>query len=282
MNTYFHVRITQKSKPTRDETKVDLSKEQLFLRFLEPYEKGEPIIINGKTILPNDLERIRISKSNVVSTDIINKLKYQDSNSSVFVVGGPSYEWRAANEFDDVTDEFINGPVGYKKDTYKKNKSEKVIKISNKDVFIVHGHDDSIKNEIESFIRDLQLNPIILHKKADEGLTIIEKFEKHSNVSFAIILLTPDDIGFAKNELKKDTKLDEMRLRARQNVIFEFGFFVAKLGRSNVCCIYKESVELPSDINGLLYKKYNESIEEIGYSLIKELQKAGLKPEIKY
>ena len=124
------------------------------------------------------------------------------------------------------------------------------------------------------------MEPIILHRQADEGLTIIEKFEKHSDVSYAFILLTPDDVGMTVAEYEKHKKGEDYELRARQNVIFEFGYFAAKLGRQNVCCIYKEGVTLPNDIAGLLYKKVTDTIDSIGYEIIKELKATGIKIEV--
>ena len=80
----------------------------------------------------------------------------------------------------------------------------------------------------------------------------IEKFEDHSDVSFAVILLTPDDIGALKDEQEKSQP------RARQNVILELGYFIGKLGRENVCVLYKEGVEVPSDVHGVGYVLYDE------------------------
>lgn len=277
----YHVRISLKSQKSSDETKTDFSEEQLQVRILEPYEKGEPIILNGKTIHPNDIERIRISKSQETSDKIIRTIRFEDSNSSVISLGGPSYAWRAASRATDITDELIQGPVGYKKNISKSLDTEKkaVEKMSNK-VFVVHGHDSELKNDIDIFLRNLGLEPIILHRQADEGLTIIEKFEKYSDVIYAFILLTPDDVGMTVSEYQKEEANRKVEFRARQNVIFEFGYFAAKLGRRNVCCVYKEGVMLPNDISGLLYKKVNNTIDSIGYEIIKELKAVGLKIEL--
>lgn len=146
---------------------------------------------------------------------------------------------------------------------------------SNKDIFIVHGHDEELKNQIENFITIIGLTPIVLHRQPDEGQTIIEKFEKHSNVGYSFILLTPDDIGYSGSEENKDDLERNKEKRARQNVIFEFGFFIGKLGRKRVCCIYKEGVSLPTDLHGIAYKKVNNNLEEIKKSLEQELQTAG-------
>lgn len=133
--------------------------------------------------------------------------------------------------------------MNFKNSKIKKKYSES----ENKDIFVVHGHDDAAKEAIARFIQKLGLSPIILHEQPEKGRTIIEKFEDYSNVGFAITLLTPDDLG------KSKSSQDEARLRARQNVIFELGYFIGKLGRRNVCALYKEGVELPSDLLGILY-----------------------------
>jgi predicted nucleotide-binding protein len=276
---YYHVRISLKSQKSSDETKTDLTEEQLVSRIITPYENAEPFILNGKTILPDDIERIRISKSEQSSEVIIRKIEGEDANSNVITIGGPSYSWRAANHAQDITDEIILGHVGFKK-KLNSNKVEVNEEKSNNKVFVVHGHDSGLKNDIDIFLRDIGLEPIVLHRQADEGLTIIEKFEKHSEVVYAFILLTPDDIGTTVELFNSEETSKKWELRARQNVIFEFGYFVAKLGRRNVCCIYKEGVMLPNDISGLLYKKVTESIDSIGYEIIKELKYVGLKLKI--
>lgn len=142
-------------------------------------------------------------------------------------------------------------------------------------VFIVHGHDDLAKASLEVFLRELGLDPIVLHRQADEGLTVIEKFEKHSDVGYAFILLTPDEVAYLKTEEGKDDDDRKKERRARPNVIFEFGYFVGKLGRSRVCCLHTGDVALPSDVSGMIYKRYSASIEEVAYSIIKDLRVSG-------
>ncbi len=144
-----------------------------------------------------------------------------------------------------------------------------------KKVFIVHGHDEVAKTSLEVFLHEIGLEPVVLHRQADEGLTVIEKFEKHSDVGYAFILLTPDEITYIKSEQIKADNDREKEFRARPNVIFEFGYFVGKLGRSRVCCLYTGGVSLPSDVGGMIYKKFTSSIEEVAYSIIKDLKASG-------
>lgn len=144
-----------------------------------------------------------------------------------------------------------------------------------KKVFVVHGRDEIAKTNLEVFLHEIGLEPVVLHRQADEGMTIIEKFEKHSDVGYAFILLTPDEVAYlASEEAKPDTERNK-ELRARPNVIFEFGYFVGKLSRSRVCCLYTGSVSLPSDVSGMIYKRYERSIEEVAYSVIKDLKASG-------
>lgn len=153
-----------------------------------------------------------------------------------------------------------------------------------KKVFVVHGHDEKLKAQVARFLEQLNLQPIILHEQPDRGQTIIEKFEKHSDVSFAVVLLTPDDVGgqadakassgaFLPTLLHEDEE-PILKPRARQNVIFEFGYFLGKLERSNVCGLYCEGVELPSDFSGVLYTEVDKE-GAWKLKLLKELKAAG-------
>jgi predicted nucleotide-binding protein len=148
--------------------------------------------------------------------------------------------------------------------------------LSNK-VFVVHGHDQSLKTDVERFLHEVGLTPVVLHREADEGATIIEKFEKHSDVGFAFILLTPDEVSYTVDQIEKPDLDKNTEFRARPNVIFEFGYFVGKLGRSRVCCLHKGDVVVPSDLSGLIYKKVEDSIDPQAYAIIKELKAAGYK-----
>jgi len=120
-------------------------------------------------------------------------------------------------------------------------------------VFVVHGHDEAAKEATARFLEKVDLEPIILHEQGSGGRTIIEKFEKYSgDVGFAVILLTPDDLGAARKEPEKK------RPRARQNVVLEMGYFMGRLRRNRVCALHKGGVELPSDIQGVIYVEMDE------------------------
>ncbi|MDE2485284.1 MAG: nucleotide-binding protein, partial [candidate division NC10 bacterium] len=116
-------------------------------------------------------------------------------------------------------------------------------------VFLVHGHDQAILQQTARFLEKLDLQPVILFEQPGKNQSIVEKLEAHSKVSFAIVLLTPDDTGKAAGASEASQP------RARQNVILELGYFLGKLGRSQVAVLYDESVELPSDYRGIEYVK---------------------------
>jgi predicted nucleotide-binding protein len=139
---------------------------------------------------------------------------------------------------------------------------------SNK-VFVVHGHDQAAREAMARFLEKIELEAIILHEQPDQGFTIIEKFEAYaSQVSFAVVLLTPDDLGGSASA-------PAQAARARQNVIFELGYFVGKLGRGRACLLRKGEVEIPSDLYGVIYTEM-DAAEGWKLKLVKELKAAGL------
>lgn len=136
-------------------------------------------------------------------------------------------------------------------------------------IFVVHGRDDGMRESVARVLTTLGLEPVILHEQADRGRTIIEKFYEHSDVGFAVVLLSPDDSGYLISDGP-----DAVKPRARQNVILELSFFLGRLGRENVVALYKGDVEIPSDFSGVLYKRY-DSDGAWPYKLTRELKESG-------
>ncbi len=139
--------------------------------------------------------------------------------------------------------------------------------MSNKKVFIVHGHDEQLLNEVELMIRRIGLEPIILKNEASGGRTIIEKIEHYTDVGFGIVLYTCCDEG-----RKKGT--DELRDRARQNVIFEHGYLCAKLNRDRVVALNDSGIEVPSDLAGVVYISHSDA--DWKNQIMREMKNAGL------
>lgn len=139
-------------------------------------------------------------------------------------------------------------------------------------IFIVHGHDDIAKLELKNYLQNtLHLSePIILHEKPNHGQSIMEKFEKYAlDAALAFVLLTPDDILAAQDDEKGKI------YRARQNVIFELGYFLGLMGRKEgrVILLYKGILDIPSDISGLIYINISSGIDAAGEKIRKEIAK---------
>lgn len=141
---------------------------------------------------------------------------------------------------------------------------------NNNQIFLVHGHDNEAKQTMARFLEKSGFEVIILHEQPDEGLTIIEKIEAYSNVGFAVVLYTECDLGRDKNDTVENEKY-----RARQNVVFEHGFLIGKLGRSNVCAIVKGDVQTPGDISGVIYTSMDAG-EAWKVKLMKNLKASGM------
>lgn len=134
----------------------------------------------------------------------------------------------------------------------------------NNKVFVVHGHDEALKEKVARLLEKQGLEAIILSEQANKGKTIIEKFEENSDVGAAICLFTGDDIGKEKSEAVE-------KQRARQNVVYEAGYFMGKLGRERVIMLVDEDIELPSDLQGVVYTDSESWKTEV----LQELQSIG-------
>jgi predicted nucleotide-binding protein len=135
-------------------------------------------------------------------------------------------------------------------------------------------HDGELKHASARLVTNLGLEPAILHEQANKGRTIIEKFTDHAQVGFAIVLLSADDEG-----RPRDTSAALLKLRAKQNVIFEMRFLFSRLGRERVCVVYESGVELPSDLSGILYVQY-DSGKGWMYAVAEEMKAAGYEVDL--
>ena len=145
--------------------------------------------------------------------------------------------------------------------------SEETSETDKNSVFIVHGHNCEAKEKTARFVEKLGYKAIILHEQASGGQTIIEKIEKHSDVGFGIVLYTPDDMG----NIKSQAETGELNQRARQNVVFEHGYLIGRIGRDKVIPLVTGDIELPNDISGMVYLTDNDWQVDIA----KEMKNAG-------
>ena len=165
---------------------------------------------------------------------------------------GEPYPWTIASEL-----------------TASKNKPANT-SVQTNDVFVVHGHDDEMKQSVARVLSQLGLNPIILHEQPNRGSTLIEKFEQNAEVQFAVALLSPDDMAYPASASPQSAKP-----RARQNVILELGYFVGHLTRERVFALKRDDLlEIPTDISGVIYTLYDQA-GAWRFDLVRELKAAG-------
>lgn len=152
------------------------------------------------------------------------------------------------------------------------NNSTTKSNFNTKNIFIVHGQNEEMKLSVTRTVEKLKLNPIILHEQPNKGRTIIEKFTDNSEVAFAIVLLSADDIAYNKKE-----QPESYRFRARQNVIFELGYFIGKIGRERVLALYEieNNIEIPTDYSGVIFVPFDKA-GKWQFDLVKELKILGI------
>lgn len=227
---------------------------------------------------------------NAYISNILNKLKESINNKDILEIKyflNKLGEWYSENQkhiqsnqyvFDKKThikiekeiQEYLSELNSYSKVDQIKNSEKEDMKldVDKNKVFIVHGHDSLAKTEVARVIEKLGLEAIILHEQASSGNTIIEKIEEYSNVGFGIVIYTPCDVGNSINQK------DRLNLRARQNVVFEHGYLIGKIGRKNVCALVKGDVEKPNDISGVVYINMDDS-GAWQTQIVREMKKQG-------
>jgi predicted nucleotide-binding protein len=162
--------------------------------------------------------------------------------------------------------------------TYKQSLTKlaallKKVDTENRNVFVVHGRDRTIRDEVQRVLHSLSIPTIVLDKEGDAGQTVVEKFEREAaRCEYALVINSPDDEGRLRPKTRKASDQEELKPRARQNVVLELGYFLAKLGRANVFLLHAGSLETPSDLAGVIYQPGNTNWQ---YKLVRELRDAG-------
>lgn len=198
-----------------------------------------------------------------------NSIQFKNFNSRHFspmVIGGNT-DWHKpyVRDLETTKKEFERYICDFEEEGINTNMEKN--RTSNNKVFIVHGHDGELKEKVARRLEQQGIEAIILSEQVNRGRTIIEKLEAYSDVNVAIILFTQDDLGVAKEEKGNE------KYRARQNVVFEAGYFMGYLGRENIIMIADENVEIPGDLSGMVYTT-RDSWE---FEMLKELNAAGMK-----
>jgi hypothetical protein len=237
-----------------DATAWDLDDVALRQRFLEPRTRGEQVWVKGKSF---DWQNAELRVFEGPNTARIPEF--------LAPMGAPMYE--IGGILADVTDRYVTGPPG--------RAPAAAADVPAHAVFIVHGRDDARKEAVARFVSTVLPHApvLVLHEQANAGRTLIEKLEGTASVArFAIVILTADDEGRERGD-------DALTLRARQNVVFETGFFFGKFGRKHVVVLYEPGVELPSDLDGVAYV----ALDVPGawkLQLCREMRAAGLEPDL--
>lgn len=198
-----------------------------------------------------------------------NSIQFKNFNSRHFspmVIGGNT-DWHKpyVRDLETTKKEFERYICDFEEEGINTNMGKN--RTSNNKVFIVHGHDGELKEKVARRLEQQGIEAIILSEQVNRGRTIIEKLEAYSDVNVAIILFTQDDLGVAKEEKGNE------KYRARQNVVFEAGYFMGYLGRENIIMIADENVEIPGDLSGMVYTT-RDSWE---FEMLKELNAAGMR-----
>ena len=224
-------------------------KEEIINDLLIPHLMGNNFFFSGTSLLPGKELRFTIKES----PEVINVVQEKEHERRQRIPGLIDLRgldnrriFNGENFLTDITREIFYEAQKLieAKVTYETSVQPTILQDKTK-VFIVHGHDNEAKEQVARFIEKLGLEAIILHEQVNQGKTIIEKIEANSDVGFAVILYTACDVG-GKNS-------QELKARARQNVVLEHGYMIAKIGRANVCALVKGNVETPSDIDGIVY-----------------------------
>ena len=243
---FYHLKILTNSN--KYIYKYDLTKEIVVTDYLSKYLSGNPFFVDGYNVSLNNVQQFKIvvTDNDINYTMSLIRQAYHSRGIAVAmnestIIDNHNYSKEVTNE---LIKELNNISINSKSLSFSKE---------SKKVFIVHGHDTSLLNEAEAFVRCLDLEPIILFKEADKGKTIIEKIEEYSGQAcYSIVLYSSCDVGYPKGEENK------VKPRARQNVVFEHGYMMALLGRENVCALLENNdIETPGDINGIVYVPYD-------------------------
>ena len=256
-----------KSRTNKKITEIDrTNEEQIMNDIIIPFIKNMEFCVNGYLLKKDNICRIKISTTEKSAREL-SEIENSKLSSNILYYISPADILEYDNYNTDITNNLINKAKQALESGEDIAQKDECILNKNK-VFIVHGHDSETKTKVARFIEKLNLEAIILHEQVSKGQTIIEKIEQNSDVGFCVVLYTPCDIGYDKNN--QDIKYQ----RARQNVVFEHGYMIAKLGRNNVCAIVKGEIEKPNDISGLVYIPMDDN-NGWQISLAKEMKSAG-------
>lgn len=233
---------------------------------LVPFLQQEMFQLNGHFLQPAQVKRLVVKQTELNADDVL-EIAYKNISEGVICI--ITHEDALDNDkySTDITKELMGCAKAKITAPVPETVAKPVVMDTGK-VFIVHGHDEAMKVSVARFIERLGFDAIILHEQASAGMTIIEKIESYTNVGFGVVLYSPCDVGGKKADKPA------LRCRARQNVVFEHGYLIAKLQRQNVCALVKDDIETPNDISGVVYVPFDTNN---GWQMVlcREMKKAG-------
>jgi predicted nucleotide-binding protein len=281
-NMYYQVLIETAEKDGKKQQNKEYyeldktSKQEIIETILIPFIQGTQFQFDGYFLTQKDVKRLVVKTTEKTTKELS---QYENDHMSPgilmfitdeMIVNYDKYTKDISKEIIAEARSIITGQKSTSIISQTKNEDISNHKTDFSKVFVVHGRDDLAKTEVARFIEKLGFQAIILHEQENMGMTIIEKIEKFTDVGFGIVLYTPCDIGTIKGQ-------QDFKSRARQNVVFEHGYLIGKLGRNKVTALVKDEVEIPNDISGLVYISMDKSkawelsiakeMKQIGYSI---------------
>lgn len=257
---FDHLRSEIKDNPIFNEYESQINKWKEW-----PNQEGNSFEYSGQWYLPTDFE-----ESKQVAYTLYHRVAANKENGyglPVYLIGGRNVS-EAIEKFNEIFLELLTKCLNEIINANPEIEENEIEKVKGNTVFIIHGHDELMKKELQLLLYQAGVNNIVLHEQADSGRTIIDKLvEESSKANYAIALFSPDDV------------LESGERRARQNVILELGYFMGKIGKARVRILIKENTNIPSDLLGILYEKY-DSIGAWKVKILKELLAAGIYVDI--
>jgi predicted nucleotide-binding protein len=264
---YYHVRVQfalGRSSKIEEKFEVDLTREDLKEKIVRPFLDKRTFMCGGAFIDPKAVRELHFTETSQPSAELIPFIRAEHRASGIVFFG--SDESFVAEKGHEVTRRIIEEEEATRNTIASRtaeNHREGQLQSTRK-VFVVHGHDVSALTQTEVLLLRWRLEPIILRDQPNAGLTVIEKIEANTDVGYAIVLLTPDDVCGA-----------DLAPRSRQNVVFEWGYLMAKLGRSRVLCLRKGDTETPSDLHGIVRIDFEGDVRDKTEQIRRELVAQG-------
>src|SRR6266542_5324751 len=271
LRMHYHASVTQKEdgrKGSYDSAyEVDSTRERLVDKMAIPYLRGERFFVGGTVCDPKRVTTLRFVQTHQSFPELVPFIRAERSRSSV-VTFQPD-EAYVFDKGEDITRSIMDEAEAsiIPKPAHRDSQNS-----GGRKVFLVHGHDTVALDQTEVLLLRWGLEPVILRDRANEGRTVIEKIEANSDVAYGLVLLTPDDVG---GIAQQDPSTVKLQSRARQNVILEWGYLMAKLGRKYVACLVKKGVELPSDLHGIVRINLKDDVRDSALEIARELRAAG-------